>query len=161
MESSWRPASAEERFEIVRRRLFQPIETDRLADRDATARAFGEFYRSQKDEFPARCREPAYADRIKHAYPVHPRNLEDAWKPIIDVDGDDSLPRALDDEFKNLGRYLATRRGARTTGVVGTDAGVTIEISADNDDGFPDQVVRVVTENASALRFTQHGFEQK
>jgi len=71
------------------------------------------------------------------------------------------LPRALDDEFKNLGRYLATRRGARTTGVVGTDAGVTIEISADNDDGFPDQVVRVVTENASALRFTQHGFEQK
>ncbi|MGH9306959.1 MAG: Swt1 family HEPN domain-containing protein, partial [Acidimicrobiales bacterium] len=33
VESSWRPASAEEGFEIVRRRLFRPIETDRLADR--------------------------------------------------------------------------------------------------------------------------------
>jgi hypothetical protein len=44
------------------------------------------------------------------------RNLEDSWKPIIDadVDGPGSLPRALDDEFKNLGRYSAARRVART-----------------------------------------------
>jgi hypothetical protein len=44
------------------------------------------------------------------------RNLDDAWKPIIDadVDGPGSLPRALDVEYKNLGRYLAARRVART-----------------------------------------------
>src|SRR2546422_3961914 len=44
------------------------------------------------------------------------RNLDDSWKPIIDadVDGPGSLPRALDDEYKNLGRYLAARRVART-----------------------------------------------
>ena len=37
-------------------------------------------------------------------------------KPIIDadVDGPASLPRALDDEVRNLGRYLAARRVART-----------------------------------------------
>ena len=43
------------------------------------------------------------------------RNLEDNWKPIIDadVDGPSSMPRALDDQYKNLGRYGATRRVAR------------------------------------------------
>jgi hypothetical protein len=44
------------------------------------------------------------------------RNLDDAWKPIIDadIDGEGSLPLKLDAEFKNLGRYLAARRVART-----------------------------------------------
>ena len=44
------------------------------------------------------------------------RNLDDNWKPIIDtdVDGPASLPRALDDELKNLGRYGAARRVSRT-----------------------------------------------
>ncbi len=37
IESSWRPASVEEGFEIVRRRLFQPLDPAHLADRDATA----------------------------------------------------------------------------------------------------------------------------
>ena len=176
MESSWRPASAQESFEIVRRRLFQPVDSSAAAHRQATARAFGDFYRKQADEFPAECRERSYEDRMIQAYPVHPelfarlyedwstlerfqrtrgvlrlmatvvhslwasgdqsplilpasvpladpavnveltRNLDDIWKPIIDadVDGPRSLPRALDDEFKNLGRYLATRRVART-----------------------------------------------
>ncbi len=176
MESSWRPASAEESFEIVRRRLFQPIDTGRLPDRDATARGLGDFYRSQASEFPVECREGAYVERIRRAYPIHPelfarlyedwstldrfqrtrgvlrlmatvihalwagqdqspvilpasvplsdadvvseltRNLEDNWKPILDadVDGPGSLPRALDDEFKGLGRYGAARRVART-----------------------------------------------
>ena len=41
VESSWRPASAEEGFEIVRRRLFEPlIETDQYKARDVVARAF-------------------------------------------------------------------------------------------------------------------------
>ncbi|MGH9156114.1 MAG: ATP-binding protein, partial [Acidimicrobiales bacterium] len=176
VESSWRPATAEESFEIVRRRLFQPVEVARLADRDATARVLGDMYRTQASEFPVECREQAYVDKIKRAYPIHPelfarlyedwstldrfqrtrgvlrlmatvihalwaggdqsplilpasvalsdpavvaeltRNLEDNWKPILDadVDGPGSLPRALDDEFKNLGRYGAARRVART-----------------------------------------------
>lgn len=176
MESSWRPATSEESFEIVRRRLFQPVEASLLPDRDATARVFGDLYRKQAAEFPTECREPAYVERMKQAYPVHPelfarlyedwstldrfqrtrgvlrlmatvvhalwaagdqspvilpasvpladaavvaeltRNLDDVWKPIIDadVDGPGSLPRALDDQYNNLGRYLAARRVART-----------------------------------------------
>lgn len=175
VESSWRPATAEESFEIVRRRLFQPVDTAHLADRDATARVLGDLYRTQASEFPVECREKAYVEKIKAAYPIHPelfarlyedwstldrfqrtrgvlrlmatvvhalwagqdqspvilpasvplsdpaviaeltRNLEDNWKPIIDadVDGPGSLPRALDDQYKNLGRYGAARRVAR------------------------------------------------
>jgi hypothetical protein len=43
------------------------------------------------------------------------RNLEDAWKPIIDadIDGPGSVALAVDAEFRNLGRYSATRRAAR------------------------------------------------
>ncbi|MGH9078365.1 MAG: hypothetical protein ACRDY0_13115, partial [Acidimicrobiales bacterium] len=42
------------------------------------------------------------------------RNLEDAWKPVLDadIDGPDSLPVALDRELAGtLGRYQAARRG--------------------------------------------------
>jgi predicted AAA+ superfamily ATPase len=175
-ETSWRPASAQESFEIVRRRLFQPVPTDHLKHRDATARAFGEFYRSQAAEFPSEAREPAYVEAIKGAYPVHPelfarlyedwstlegfqrtrgvlrlmaavisalwsagdrsplilpanlplddpavqaeltRNLDHAWQPILDtdIDGPASVPRKVDTDFPNLGRYAAARRAART-----------------------------------------------
>ena len=46
IESSFRPASAEEGFEIVRRRLFQPFtEPAQFKDRDVVARAFADLYR--------------------------------------------------------------------------------------------------------------------
>jgi predicted AAA+ superfamily ATPase len=176
MESAWSPASAEESFEIVRRRLFQPLQADAMTMRDATARAFGEFYRSQAAEFPGECREPAYVDRMQRAYPIHPelfarlyedwstldrfqrtrgvlrlmaavvhslwaggdqsplilpasvplgdttvsaeltRNLEEAWRPILDadIDGTASTAYGIDSDFKNLGRFGAARRVART-----------------------------------------------
>ena len=53
VESSWRPATAEEGFEIVRRRLFEPIDgPEAYKRRDVTARAFGDLYRAQSAEFP-------------------------------------------------------------------------------------------------------------
>lgn len=85
MESSWRPASAEESFEIVRRRLFQPIDAAALADRDATAQAFGDLYRRSASEFPAECREPAYVEQLKRAYPIHPElfaRLYEDWSSL-------------------------------------------------------------------------------
>ena len=80
IESSWRPASVEEGFEIVRRRLFQPIDAARLADRDATAKAFADYYRSQAAEFPTECREPAYERRLRAAYPIHPELFERLYR---------------------------------------------------------------------------------
>ena len=73
IDSPWRPASAEESFEIVRRRLFEPLAgPDSFRHRDVTARAFGELYRSQRVEFPSECRNADYERRIRTAYPIHP-----------------------------------------------------------------------------------------
>ena len=73
IDSPWRPASAEESFEIVRRRLFEPLAgPDPFKQRDVTSRAFAELYRSQRVEFPAECRTADYERRIQTAYPIHP-----------------------------------------------------------------------------------------
>ena len=72
MESSWRPASAEEGFEIVRRRLFDDLPADLAPSRDAVVKAFGNFYRAQKAEFPSGCSEGDYERRLIAAYPIHP-----------------------------------------------------------------------------------------
>ena len=73
IESSWRPATAEEGFEIVRRRLFEPLSgSDAFKQRDVTARAFADLYTSQSTEFPPECRGGDYEKRIQAAYPIHP-----------------------------------------------------------------------------------------
>jgi predicted AAA+ superfamily ATPase len=46
VESSWKPAGPDEGFEIVRRRLFAPIEDAQLyKDRDVVAAEFSKMYR--------------------------------------------------------------------------------------------------------------------
>lgn len=76
VEASWRPASPDEGFEIVRRRLFNPLSGDQFVARDAVARAFVDLYGSQQQEFPAECREADYERRIKMAYPIHPEMFD-------------------------------------------------------------------------------------
>ncbi|MCL6590158.1 MAG: DUF499 domain-containing protein [Firmicutes bacterium] len=70
LEAVWKPATAEESFAIVRRRLFEPI-TDFTA-RDAVCRAFAELYRQNKGDFPRDCSEGDYERRLRDAYPIHP-----------------------------------------------------------------------------------------
>ena len=86
MESAWRPASAEEGFEIVRRRLFQPITDPQLyAARDAVVRGFSDLYRGQPQEFPSSCREADYERRLQAAYPIHPElfdRLYNDWSSL-------------------------------------------------------------------------------
>jgi predicted AAA+ superfamily ATPase len=85
VESSWRPASSDEGFEIVRRRLFQPLTGDQFKFRDAVARAFSEQYGQQHQEFPPECREADYERRIKMAYPIHPElfdRLYNDWSSL-------------------------------------------------------------------------------
>lgn len=73
LESSWRPATAEEGFEIVRRRLFEPlVERSQFVARDNVAREFFDLYRTQHQEFPSECRDGDYEKRMKSAYPIHP-----------------------------------------------------------------------------------------
>ncbi len=86
VESSWRPASPDEGFEIVRRRLFEPLhEKQAFVARDAVARAFVEMYGTQHSEFPSECREAEYERRIKLAYPIHPElfdRLYNDWSAL-------------------------------------------------------------------------------
>ncbi len=86
VESPWRPASADESFEIVRRRLFQPItEESGFIARDAAIRAFGEMYQHQSQEFPCECREASYKRRLENAYPIHPElfdRLYNDWSTL-------------------------------------------------------------------------------
>ena len=87
VESSWRPASAEEGFEIVRRRLFEPFtEPAQFKDRDVVARAFADLYRAQRQEFPPECRDAGYEQRIAAAYPIHPEifdRLYADWSTLV------------------------------------------------------------------------------
>lgn len=87
LESSWRPATAEEGFEIVRRRLFEPLAgPDAFKQRDVTARAFADLYRAQAAEFPPECRGGDYERRIQAAYPIHPEifdRLYTDWSTLV------------------------------------------------------------------------------
>ena len=87
LESSWRPASAEEGFEIVRRRLFEPMaDPAQFKDRDVVARAFADLYRTQHQEFPPECRDADYEKRLKAAYPIHPEifdRLYTDWSTLV------------------------------------------------------------------------------
>ncbi len=86
VESPWRPASAEESFEIVRRRLFQPIDSGFYAARDAVIRAFIDLYQSQAQEFPLECREPSYKRRLEDAYPIHPELFDRLYSDWSSLD---------------------------------------------------------------------------
>jgi len=87
IESSWRPASAEEGFEIVRRRLFEPIvQKEQFVARDSVAREFSDFYRANQSEFPKDCRDSDYEKRLKAAYPIHPEifdRLYSDWSTLL------------------------------------------------------------------------------
>jgi len=87
VESSWRPASAEEGFEIVRRRLFEPlVEKTQYVARDTVAKAFFDLYSTQTAEFPPECRESDYEKRLKAAYPIHPEifdRLYTDWSTLV------------------------------------------------------------------------------
>lgn len=87
IESSWRPATAEEGFEIVRRRLFEPLAgAEAFKQRDVTARAFNELYNAHAGEFPAECKTADYEKRIQAAFPIHPEifdRLYNDWSTLV------------------------------------------------------------------------------
>jgi predicted AAA+ superfamily ATPase len=87
LESAWQPATAEESFAIVRQRLFEPLAgAEAHRQRDITARAFADFYRSQRDAFPAECADGDYERRIQSAYPIHPEvfdQLYGGWSTLV------------------------------------------------------------------------------
>jgi hypothetical protein len=49
---------------------------------------------------------------------------------------------------------------AHLVGLDGANVTVTLEIQAEASAGFPEKIVRTVTENGRTLKFTQQGFEK-
>jgi predicted AAA+ superfamily ATPase len=85
VETTWRPASAEESFEIVRRRLFQPMSKDNFVQRDLVLAKFAEEYRKNPQEYPADASKPEYEKRLRAAYPIHPElfdRLYNDWSTL-------------------------------------------------------------------------------
>jgi hypothetical protein len=83
IESVWKPVTATESFEIVRRRLFSS-EMD-YAARDAVLAAFREMYAGNSGEFPSGVAEGDYLRRMKEAYPIHPElfaRLYEDWSTL-------------------------------------------------------------------------------
>ena len=69
----WEPASSNEGFEIVRRRLFQS-DMDHAA-RDNVIKAFMELYKKDSS-FPNSASEEEYRKRLTACYPIHPELFE-------------------------------------------------------------------------------------
>ena len=88
VESSWRPATAEEGFEIVRRRLFEPLaEPDAVqGPRRGRARLRRPLSRAARRSSRPSAGTRDYEKRIKAAYPIHPEifdRLYTDWSTLV------------------------------------------------------------------------------
>ncbi|WP_136646565.1 DUF499 domain-containing protein [Tabrizicola sp. YIM 78059] len=79
VESSWRPASQEESYEIVRRRLFKEIPGDKFHHRDNTLKQFAKLYRENANDFPNGCSDEDYRRKLEKAYPIHPELFDQLY----------------------------------------------------------------------------------
>lgn len=79
VESSWRPASQEESYEIVRRRLFKQIPGDKFHHRDNTLKQFAKLYRENSNDFPQGCADEDYRRKLEKAYPIHPELFDQLY----------------------------------------------------------------------------------
>src|SRR3954470_9521081 len=72
VQSPWLPASGNETYEIIRRRLFQPLDAEGEKARDETVKAFHDLYKKNPAEFPPEAKEVRYLELLRLSYPIHP-----------------------------------------------------------------------------------------
>jgi predicted AAA+ superfamily ATPase len=83
VEALWKPVGTDEAFEIVRRRLFGPIQSDKA--RDEVCRAFADMYTQEAEKFPPDAHDGVYLRRLKASYPIHPEvfaRLYEDWSTL-------------------------------------------------------------------------------
>ena len=83
LQALWKPVATEEAFEIVRRRLFEPVRDDKA--RDAVCRAFADCYIAEGAKLPSETHESRYFNRLVQAYPIHPEvfdRLYEDWTTL-------------------------------------------------------------------------------
>ena len=85
VQALWRPVATEEAFEIVRRRLFEPVVD--VAAREAVCRGFAQTYVAEGAKLPGETQEARYFDRLVHAYPIHPEVFDRLYEDWTTLDG--------------------------------------------------------------------------
>lgn len=68
----WRPAEANESFEIVRRRIFQEVSDEDQEKIRLIAATVRTFYSKNETYFPSDAARPDYQSKIERCYPIHP-----------------------------------------------------------------------------------------
>ena len=85
VQALWKPVATEEAFEIVRRRLFEPIKD--LKARDAVCRAFADAYIAEGAKLPSETQETRYFGRLCQAYPIHPEVFDRLYEDWTTIEG--------------------------------------------------------------------------
>ncbi|GAB9153349.1 ATP-binding protein [Bradyrhizobium diazoefficiens] len=85
VQALWKPVATEEAFEIVRRRLFEPVRDEKA--REAVCRAFADIYIAEGVKLPAETQERRYYDRLLRAYPIHPEVFDRLYEDWTTIDG--------------------------------------------------------------------------
>ena len=80
VESPWQPATLEESFEIVRRRIFKPFGRDQDAARDLVVQKFMDHYQRYASDIPSEALQPGYRSLLRTAYPIHPELFDRLYK---------------------------------------------------------------------------------
>jgi len=85
LQALWKPVATEEAFEIVRRRLFEPVND--LAAEEAVCRAFADAYKQEGAKLPSKTQEAHYYDRLVQAYPLHPEVFDRLYEDWSGIEG--------------------------------------------------------------------------
>ena len=85
VQALWKPVATEEAFEIVRRRLFEPVRD--TAARDAVCRAFADAYVAEGARLPGETQEARYRERLLQAYPIHPEVFDRLYEDWTTIEG--------------------------------------------------------------------------
>jgi predicted AAA+ superfamily ATPase len=80
VESAWQPATIEESFEIVRRRIFKPFGREQDAGRDLVVQKFMDHYLRYSSDVPSEVMQPGYRASMRTAYPIHPELFDRLYK---------------------------------------------------------------------------------
>lgn len=84
VQALWKPVATEESFEIVRRRLFEPIRDEHA--RGLVCRAFAETYIAEGAKLPGETQETRYAERLERSYPFHPEIFDRLYEDWATLD---------------------------------------------------------------------------
>jgi hypothetical protein len=76
VQTSWQPAVGDETYEIIRRRMFQMLDTEGERAREQTIKVFHDLYRKNAADFPPEAKDGRYLELLRVSYPIHPELFE-------------------------------------------------------------------------------------